>query len=143
MFLTNLQQSVSRSREAGSPYFLLFVPDADRELKVPLREAAAYRTLYEGRPARLRKCKVMIRMFDRTHWFLVATRHSDDGARNRAIYEAASFSWNGPLSVMRLESRGKRTLAGILSSEHHQAAIAAVERFVIQLGVRTVLTSGF
>ena len=82
----------------------------------------------------------MVRAFDRAHWFLVTTRYSDDGTRNRSIYETTGFSWNGPLMVARLEKRGKRTPAGILSSEHHQAAIAAVERFVIQPGRGVVLT---
>ena len=85
----------------------------------------------------------MIRVFDRTHWFLVTTRHSDDGTRNRSIYETTGFSWNGPLMVVRLEKRGNRAPAGIISSKHHQAAIAAVERFVIQPGRRVVLTLEF
>ena len=142
-FLTNLQQSGSRSREEVDPYFMLFTTDADRALRIPLREAATYRTLYEGRPARLRNCKVMIRVFDRTHWFLVTTRYSDDGPRNHSIYETIGFSWNGPLTVKRLEKRGKCSPSGILSAEHHYAAVAAVERFVIQLDVDAVLTSQF
>lgn len=113
---------------------MLFATDADGELKIPIREAATYRTLYEGHPARLRKCKVMVKVFGRTHWFLVTTRYSDGGARNRSIYETMGFAWNGPVTAMRLEKRGKCTPAGILSSEHHQAAVAAIERFVIQLG---------
>ena len=139
-FLTNSSQSVSHAREGRSPYLLLFATDADGELKIPIRNAAVYQTLCEGRPARLRKCKVMIRVFDRSHWFLVTTRHSDDGTRNRSIYETTGFSWNGPLMVARLEKRGKSTPTGILSSEHHQAAIAAVERFVVQPGMRVLLT---
>ena len=107
---------------------MLFASDADGELKIPIRNAAAYRNLDEGRPARLRECKVMIRVFDRTHWFLVRTRYSVEGAVNNSIGETMGFSWNGPLTVMRLEGRGRRTPAGILSSEHHQAAIAAVEQ---------------
>lgn len=141
-FLTDPQRSASHSQEERSSYLLLFVTDADRELKIPIHAAAAHRTLCEGRPAPLRKCKVMIRAFDRTYWFLVTTRHSNDCARNRSIYETTGFSWNGPLMVTRMERRSKRTPVGIESSEHHQAAIAAVERFVVQLrlGVETVLT---
>ena len=85
----------------------------------------------------------MVRAFDHAHWFLVTTRHSDDGTRNRSIHETMGFSWNGPLTVARLERRGKRTLAGILSSEHHQAAMEAVERFVVQPRGSIVLTSKF
>ena len=77
----------------------------------------------------------MVKVFSRTHWFLVTTRHSDDGARNRSIYETMGFAWNGPVTVMRLEKRGECIPAGILSSEHHQAAVAAIERFVFQLGI--------
>jgi len=142
-FLTILRQSGSRPREEVNPYLLLFTTDADRALKIPLHNAATYRTLDEGRPARLRKCKVMIRVFNRSHWFLVTTRYSDDGPKNRSIYETMGFAWNGPLTVMRLEKRGKCPPAGILSAEHHQAATAAVERFVIQLRTGAVLTSQF
>ena len=77
----------------------------------------------------------MIRVFDRAYWFLVTTRYSYDGTQNRSIYETMGFSWNGPLTVMRLERRGDRVPAGILSSEHHQAASAAVEQSVIHLTV--------
>lgn len=140
-FLTNLKQLGTRSRVEVNPYFLLFATDADRALKIPLREAAVYRTLCEGLPARLRKCKVMIRVFDRTHWFLVTTRYGDDGPKNRSIYETMGFAWNGPLMVTRLERRGKCPPAGILSAEHQQAATAAVERFVIPLRAGAVLTS--
>ena len=125
ILLTNFQPSASHSQAARSPYFLLFASDADRELKIPIHNAAAYRNLDEGRPARLRECKVMIRVFDRAHWFLVRTRYSGEGAVNHSIGETMGFSWNGPLTVMRLEGR---TPAGIISSEHHQAAIAAVEQ---------------
>lgn len=72
----------------------------------------------------------MVRMFDRIHWFLVTTRHSDIGAENRSVRETMGFYWNGPLTVMRLERRGSNTPAGIISSEYHQAATAAVERYV-------------
>ena len=86
----------------------------------------------------------MIRVFNRSHWFLVTTRYSDDGPKNRSIYETMGFAWNGPLTVMRLEKRGKCPPAGILSAEHHQAANAAVERFVIQLKeTGAALTSQF
>lgn len=134
-FLTNLvsrQQIGPPPRERASPYFLLFATDADRELKIPIDEAATYRALREGRPAQLRKCKVMISVFDRVHWFLVATRYNDDGARNHSIRETMGFRWNGPLTVMRLEKRGGDTI-GILTAEHHQAAIAAVERYATRL----------
>lgn len=140
-FLINIQQSGSRSREEANPYFMLFATDADRALRIPFHEATTYRTLYEGRPARLRNCKVMIRAFDRIHWFVVTTRYSDDGPRNYSIYETTRYIWNGPLTVMRLENHGKCRPAGILSAEHHQAATAAVERFVIQIEVDAVLTS--
>jgi len=75
----------------------------------------------------------MVRVFDRTYWFLVITRYTHDGVKNRSIHETMGFAWNGPLTVMRLEKRGDKTPIGISSSEHHQAASAAVERFVIQL----------
>ena len=132
-FLIHFYQAGPGSGGTRNPHFLLFATDADRELKVPIRDAAAYRTLPEGWPARLRKCKVMIRVFNHAHWFLVTTRHSHDGAQNRSIRESLGFSWNGPLTVMRLEKRGDKIPAGILSSEHYQAASAAVEWFVIQL----------
>ena len=130
-------------RGGVGPYFLLFATDADREIKIPICDAGSYRTLHEGWPAQLRKCKVMIRAFDRTHWFLVTTRHSGCGAKNHSIYETMGFAWNGPLMVARLERRGESIATGILSSEHHQAAIAAVERSVILLTRGTTLTSGF
>lgn len=72
----------------------------------------------------------MITMFDHVHWFLVTTRHSDDGIENHSIHETLGFSWNGPLTVMRLERRGGKTPVGILTAEHYQAAIAALERYV-------------
>ena len=109
---------------------MLFATDADEELKIPILQAPYYRTLREGRPARLRKCKVMVRVFDRVHWFLVTSRHSDDGAGNRSIGETMRFSWKGPVTVMRLERRGSNVPVGILSSEHHQAAASAIERHV-------------
>ena len=75
----------------------------------------------------------MIRAFERVHWFLVTTRHSHGCAENRSIQEAMGFSWNGPLTVMRLEKAGSETPAGISSSEHYHAASAAVERFVTRI----------
>jgi len=134
------QQTGPPPRERTSPYFLLFATDADRELKIPIDEAATYRTLREGRPARLRKCKVMITMFDHVYWFMVTTRHSDDGARNNSIDETMGFPWNGPLTVMRLERRGGNTPIGILTTEHRQAAIAAVERYATGLIPEPLLT---
>ena len=82
----------------------------------------------------------MIRVFDHVHWFLVTTRHSDDGAENRSVRETMGFSWNGPIMVMRLERRGANAPVGILSSEHHQAAMSAVERWVTDMIEKPPLT---
>lgn len=80
--------------------------------------------------------------FGRVHWFLVTTRHSDDGAMNHSIHETTGFSWNGPLTVMRLERRGGNIPIGILTAEHHQAAIAAVEQYTTRLISEPPLTRG-
>lgn len=52
------------------------------------------------------------------------------------------FLWKGPLTVMRLERRGGNTPIGILTAEHHQAAIAAVERYATRLISEPPLTHG-
>lgn len=116
-----------RSRRTSSPYFLLFPVDADRETRLPLASWSSYQDLHEGRPDRLRRCKVMIRAFGSEHWFLITTRYSQSGTRNCAVSEAMGRDWNGPLSVLRLDGRRETSPVGIATSEHHHAALAAVE----------------
>jgi hypothetical protein len=116
-----------RSQRTSPPYFLLFAVDADREIGVPFTSWNLYQGLHEGRPSRLRKCKVMIRAFDSEHWFLITTRYSHDGTRNCAVSEAMGHNWNGPLSVSKLGGRRRTTPVGIVTSEYHYTALAAVE----------------
>lgn len=115
------------SRRIASPYFLLFPVDADRETRIPLSSWSSYQGLREGRPDRLRKCKVMIRAFGSEHWFLITTRYSQNGPRNCALSEAMGRNWNGPLSVCVLEGRRETAPIGIVTSEYHHTALAAVE----------------
>ena len=112
----------------AAPYFLLFAVDADRELKIPMSAASLYMSLHEGRPARLRKCRVMVKIGGQAKWFLVITRYDVDGEKNRAVQETTGFRWLGPLAIMKLEKRGSRRPAGIVSSRDFHAAISGLER---------------
>ena len=85
--------------------------------------------LHEGRPARLRKCKVMVRVAGRARWFLVITRYDEHGERNLAVQETTGFRWLGPLAIMKLDRRGSRQPAGMVSSRDFHAAISALERY--------------
>lgn len=73
----------------------------------------------------------MVRVAERTQWFLVVTRYDADGRRNRAIQETTGFRWRGPLAVMKLEKRGSRRPVGITSSRDFHAAISALERYAL------------
>jgi len=112
------------------PFFLFFDVDADRELKVPIPAVAPYMLLHEGRPARLRKCRVMVRVSGQARWFLVITRYDETGVRNHAVQETTGFHWLGPLAIVKLEKRGSRRPTGITSSRDFHAAISALERYV-------------
>jgi len=120
----------ARPQRASGPYFLLLAVDSDREIRIPMSSWGLYQNLREGRPARLRKCKVMIRTFGRERWYLVLTRYSQRGARNCAVSEAIGRDWNGPISVAKLERRRDTIPTGIVSSEDYHAAVAAVELYV-------------
>ena len=113
------------------PCFLFFDVDADRELKVPVSAAARYMVLHEGRPARLRECRVMVKVAGQAKWFLVVTRYDTEARRNYAIQETTGFRWLGPLAIMKLESRGSRRLLGVVSSEDLYAAISALELYAL------------
>ena len=114
-----------------APYFLFFDVDADRELKISVSAAASYMLLHEGRPGRLRKCRVMVRVAGRARWFLVITRYAENGERNLAVQETTGFRWLGPLAIMKLERRGSRRPAGMVSPRDFHAAISALERYEI------------
>lgn len=114
-----------------APYFLFFDVDADRELKIPVSAALPYMSLHEGRPARLRKCRVMVKAAGRPKWFLVITRYDADGEKNHAIEETTGFRWLGPLVIMKLERRGSRRQVGMTSSRDFHAAFSALERYAL------------
>jgi len=114
-----------------APYFLFFDVDADRELKIPISAVAPYMLLHEGRPARLRKCRVMVKVDERPQWFLVVTRYDADGRRNAAILEATGFRWVGPLAIMKIEKKGSRQPVGITSPRDFHAAVSALERYAL------------
>jgi len=123
--------STQQRRKMLSPYFLFFDVDADRELKIPISAAAPYMLLHEGKPAQLRKCKVMVKVDERPQWFLVITRYDADGRRNTAIHETTGFRWLGPLAIMKLERKGSRRPAGIGSPRDFHAAVSALERYAM------------
>lgn len=114
-----------------TPYFLFFDVDADRELKIPTSAAAPYMLLHEGRPGRLRKCRVTVEVAGRARWFLVITRYDGNGRENQAVEETTGFRWLGPLAIMKLEQRGSRRPAGMISSGDYHAAISALEQYAL------------
>lgn len=114
-----------------APYFLFFDVNADRELKVPISSAAPYMSLREGRPARLRKCRVMVKVAGQAKWFIVITRYDANGRENQAIGETTGFRWLGPLAIMKLEKRRNRRPVGINSSRDYHATISALEQYAL------------
>ena len=115
-----------------APYFLFFDVDADRELKISMSAASAYMSLPEGRPARLRKCKVMVEVFGKARWFLVVARYDENGERNKAIQETTGFCWWGPLAIMKLGRKRSRLPTGMTSSRDFHAATSALERYALR-----------
>jgi hypothetical protein len=115
-----------------APFFLFFDVDADRELRIPMSAAFTYMSLPEGRPARLRKCKVMVEVFGKARWFLVVTRYDENGESNRAVQETTGFCWRGPLAIMELGKKWSRLPTGMISSRDFHAATSALERCVLR-----------
>jgi len=122
-----------------APYFLFFDLDADRGLKIPVSAATRYMSLDEGRPAQLRKCKVMVEVAGQAKWFLIITRYDANGRKNHAVQETTGFHWLGPLVIMKLEKKGSRRPLGMISSRDLHIAISALERYAsCDLPIRTV-----
>ena len=109
-----VDMSITNSRRSGDQFALL-------ELLGPFR----------GGRELVRGCRVCVTQHQRRHYYMVYTKYRRS-QENVSVREESrgQESWNGPVVVMRLDTRSATRLVSMTNKVHRELAIRAIARYL-------------